>query len=186
MKKTLSLLLLALAAAACSRSPASAVAGAAAGVPDAAPAARDAKALLADPRAVAGFAVYQKEMAPHTAKAMEIFAAAYTKANGDAAKIEQAAKDDPRIAEFNKLDEVALAKAGLGRDEVRVLGQALSTYMAEVAIAKGATDEAAQVAAAEQKLAAAQGPAAVENVRKQQAALVEAQLAAMEGMLKKK
>jgi hypothetical protein len=184
MKRTLAVLLLALAAA-CSRSPASAAASAAAAVPAAAAAPRDAKALLADARAVAGFAAYQKEMAPHTAKAMEIFAAAYAKAGGDAAKIEQAAKDDPRIAEFNKLDEAALARAGLGRDDVRILGQALSTYMAEVAIAQGATDEAAQVAAAEQKLAALYGPAAVESVRKQQAALVAAQLAALEAMTKK-
>jgi hypothetical protein len=180
VKKTLSLLLLALAVS-CSRSSSSSSAAAGAAAAPAAPALRQAKDLLADEKVVAGYAVYQKEMAPHAKQAMDIFTAAYAKAGGDAKKLEAATKDDPRIIEYNKLNEAALAKAGISDEEMRTLSRALSDYLASVYVAQDAADAAAQRKAAEDKLVAAFGSTALANVKKHEPDLLAAQQAALDG-----
>jgi hypothetical protein len=185
VKRTFFVLLM-VAAASCSRSSSRSAegAGSASGT-SAVPAVREAKDLLADGKVVAGFAIYQQEVAPLSGKAMEAFAAIATRTGRDPKKMAEAAKSDPAIVEFNKVNEAALAKAGISQSDVQTLSRALSAYMAEVYVARGASDEATQTKAAEDKFLAAYGAAALETVKKNQAALLAAQDKMMESMVKK-
>jgi hypothetical protein len=154
MKRTALLLTLAIAACSKSGEPAApAPAQKAAAPAPAVPGFRDARALLSDEKVIAGYAVYQTEMAPHAKEAMEIFSAAYKQAGGDAKKLEEAARNDPRVVAYNKLNEAALAKAGISESEMRTLTTSLSSYLAELYVAR---DAQSQAAAAEKKKAAGQ------------------------------
>jgi hypothetical protein len=175
VKKIIALLALAVSVAACSKSSPSGSAAPSAPATPAVAAPREAKDLLADDKVVAGFAVYQKEMAPRAKETMEVFAAATS----------EGAKDDPRVAAYAGAHQAALAKGGITDHEMRTLSMATSGYVATVAIAKGAGDEAAQVQAAEEKFAAQYGAAALATVKKNLPALLEAQELTMKAMLGK-
>ena len=214
MKRTALLLTLAIAACSKSSDPAApAPAQKAAAPAPVVPGFRDAKALLSDEKVIAGYAVYQTEMAPHAKEALEIFSAANKQAGGDTKKLEEAAKNDPRLVAYKKLNEAALAKAGLSESEMRTLSTSLSSYLAELYVAR---DAQKQAAAAEKRKAAGQkltigdeialqmgaeaaatvkpaqeafvkqyGQAALDAVAKNEAALLAAQDAMMKSALAK-
>jgi hypothetical protein len=212
LKKTALLLLAALAA--CSRSSEPAAPrppAVAAPMAPSAPAFRDARALLSDEKAVAGYAAYQKAMAPYAREAMEIFASAYQKGGSDHRKLEEAAKGDPRIAAYNQRNSEALAGAGITQGEMQTFASSLTPYLTGVYLAR---DSEQAAAAAEKKKAAGQplgigdevalkmgasaaakrkeaqeefvakyGPAALAAVTRNEAALLEAQDAMMKNAL---
>jgi hypothetical protein len=200
--------------AACSRAPETTAARPAAPPPaPVAPANRDAKALLSDEKAVAGYAAYQKAMAPYAKDAMEIFSSAYQKGGSDARKLEEAAKADPRVVAYNQRNDEALAKAGIRQSEVSTFASALTPYLTrvylardsmnaavaaqkkkvsgqplgigdEVALKMGA-DAAEKLKAAREEFVTRYGTSALEVVTRNEPALLEAQDAMMKGALGK-
>jgi hypothetical protein len=202
-------LLLAATLAACSKAPAPAAPPPA----PVAPVPRDAKALLSDDKAVAGYAAYQKAMAPYAKEAMEIFSSAYQKGGGDSRKLEEAAKADPRAVAYNQRNDEALARAGIRQAEVSTFASALTPYLTRVYLARDAVDgaaaaerkkaagqalgigdqvalkmgvdAAAKVEEARQEFVAKYGTAALEVVTRHEPALLEAQDAMMKGALGK-
>lgn len=185
MNKTVAALALILAAA-CSKSSGNAPSSAAGGAAPAAaaPAFREAKDILADDKVVAGYAAYQQEMAPHTKAALELMSTAYAKAGGDPKTLEEAAKSDPRIAEYNKLHQAALAKAGISEHEMRTVGSSIGSFLAQVYVAKESKDDA-QMKAAEDAFAAQYGAGAVAAVKKRLPELIAGQEAVMKAMMAK-
>jgi hypothetical protein len=210
LKKT-ALPLLALLAA-CSRSPEPVASRPAAPpVAPAAPAFRDAKALLSDEKAVAGYAAYQKAMAPYAKDAMEIFSSAYAKGGSDPKKLEEAAKADPRISAYNQRNSEALAKAGITQGEVGTFTSALTPYLTRLYLARDSQEAAAaaekkkaageqlgigdevalkmgadaseKLKAAREEFVARYGTAALDAVTRNQAALLDAQDTMMKGAL---
>ncbi len=173
---------------------------------------RDARALLANEKAVAGFAAYRREMAPHAKQAVEIFSAARKRASG-AKKLGEAGKDDPRAAAYNKLSEAALAKAGLTAAEMRILNSALSSYTGKLSMVreaerqkadldekraagarpglgdelavKVAADAAARFKPAQEEFVRLYGQTALDVVTRHADELMAAQDATLKGMLQK-
>jgi hypothetical protein len=211
MTKTVAVLLLALAS--CSKSSDTGLRATGASAPPGVASARDARALLSDDKAVAGFAAYKKEMAPHAKEAMEIFSAAHNRAGSDAKKTDEAVKEDPRMAAYLKLNEAALAKAGMTESEMRAMTSALSNYTSKLYVvreaerqkaalekrhaageepapgdeitAKMAAEAAAKLKPAQEEFVKLYGPAALDVVHKHADELIEAQDAALKGMLGK-
>jgi len=199
---------------ACSRAPDTTASRPAAPSPaPAAPVNREARALLSDEKAVAGYAAYQKAMAPYAKEAMEIFASAYQKGGSDARKLEEAARADPRVVAYNQRNDEALAKAGIHHSEVSTFASALTPYLTRVYLARDSVDAAAaaekkkasgqplgigdevalkmgadateKLKAAREEFVAKYGAAALEAVTRNEPALLEAQDAMMKGALGK-
>jgi hypothetical protein len=114
--------------------------------PAAAPSADEMKALLTDDK-LARFATYQREMLPGVGDAVGAGFAAYQKAGADVKKLQGEMAGDGRTAKVAATAEAALAKSGLGQDEVNKLSRVVTAYYARTYAMQDAVKKAAEVRA---------------------------------------
>lgn len=146
------------------------------------PGLRDAKTLINDAKAVAGYAAFQQEMAPHSKMALEAY--------GSGSR----SKDDPRLVEYGKLNEAALAKAGLSQSDISTMSRALSTFVAKLMLVRGAAARPGSSGSnasrqsyeeAKQEFVQQYGQVGLDNVLKYEKELCEAHDALMKAALGK-